>query len=47
MNLLYVMDEVSDDQTGSGARASGQLCLSVMRDPQAGDDSALVNMTRE
>lgn len=47
VNLLFVVDEVSDDQDGNGARSTGNVFLNVMRDPSWDDGSALAQMTRE
>ncbi|TBU32549.1 terpenoid synthase [Dichomitus squalens] len=47
VNLLFVVDEVSDDQDGRGARATGQIFLNAMRYPDWDDGSALAQMTRE
>ena len=47
VNLLFVVDEVSDDQDGKGARSTGETFLNVMNDPSWDDGSALAQMTRE
>nr|BCX55497.1 sesquiterpene synthase [Phanerodontia chrysosporium] len=47
VNLLFVVDEVSDDQDGKGARSTGEVFLNVMCDPAWDDGSALAQMTRE
>lgn len=47
VNLLFVVDEVSDEQDGQGARATGQVFLNAMRYPDWDDGSALAQMTRE
>lgn len=47
VNLLFVVDEVSDDQNGKDARATGNVYLNVMRDPEWDDGSVLAQMTRE
>ncbi|KAI0316728.1 terpenoid synthase [Amylostereum chailletii] len=47
VNLLFVIDEVSDDQNGSDARKTGEVYLNVMRDPEWDDGSSLAKMTRE
>ncbi|KAI0635720.1 terpenoid synthase [Trametes polyzona] len=47
VNLLFVVDEVSDDQTGKDARRTGEVFLNTMRYPDWDDGSALAKMTRE
>ena len=47
VNLLFVVDEVSDDQNGKDARQTGMVYLNVMRDPAWDDGSKLAQMTRE
>ncbi|KZT07700.1 terpenoid synthase [Laetiporus sulphureus 93-53] len=48
VNLLFVVDEVSDEQNGQGARETGSVFLSMMCDPTTCDDnSALAKMTKE
>ncbi|KAH9940985.1 isoprenoid synthase domain-containing protein [Amylocystis lapponica] len=47
VNLLFVVDEVSDDQNGSDARNTGNVYLNAMRDPNWTDGSALSKMTQE
>lgn len=47
VNLLFVVDEVSDDQNGKDARRTGEVYLNVMRYPDWDDGSALAKMTRE
>ncbi|KAI9060972.1 terpenoid synthase [Trametes sanguinea] len=47
VNLLFVVDEVSDDQNGKDARRTGEVFLNVMRYPDWDDGSALAQMTRE
>lgn len=49
VNLLFVIDEVSDEQNGIDARATGMVYLNVMRDAQGmpEDNSKLAEMTRE
>ena len=41
VNLLFVVDAVSDDQDGIGARATGEVFLNSMRYPDWDDGSAL------
>ncbi|KAI0370356.1 terpenoid synthase [Pilatotrama ljubarskyi] len=47
VNLLFVVDEVSDDQNGKDARRTGEVFLNTMRYPDWDDGSALAKMTRE
>ncbi|KAI9000522.1 terpenoid synthase [Trametes punicea] len=47
VNLLFVVDEVSDDQNGKDARGTGDVFRNVMRYPDWDDGSALAKMTRE
>lgn len=47
VNLLFVVDEVSDDQNGKDARQTGIVYLNVMKDPTWDDGSKLAQMTRE
>lgn len=47
VNLLFVVDEVSDEQNGADARRTGEISLNVMRDPSWDDGSKLAKMTRE
>ena len=47
VNLLFVVDEVSDDQNGKDARKTGMVYLNVMKDPTWDDGSKLAQMTRE
>ncbi len=47
INVLFVIDEVSDDQDGKGARHTGKVFLSAMRYADWDDGSALAKMTRE
>ncbi|KAK7463064.1 Sesquiterpene synthase 10 [Stygiomarasmius scandens] len=47
VNLLFVVDEVSDDQNGRDARATGQIFLKAMKDPTNTDTSTLSTITKE
>lgn len=47
VNLLFVVDEVSDDQNGADARQTGQVYLNAMRYPGWTDGSPLAKMTGE
>lgn len=49
LNLLFVIDEISDDQSGEGARLTGKVFLNAIRDSECtdGSESVLAKMTRE
>ncbi|KAF8501379.1 isoprenoid synthase domain-containing protein [Russula emetica] len=47
VNLLFVVDEVSDDQNGADARQTGQVYLNAMKYPGWTDGSSLAKMTGE
>ncbi|EGN99094.1 hypothetical protein SERLA73DRAFT_108414 [Serpula lacrymans var. lacrymans S7.3] len=47
VNLLFVVDELSDAMDGKDARATCQLFLRAMVDPEYQSDSILVKMTKE
>ena len=47
VNLLFVVDEVSDEQSGADARRTGEIFLNVIRDPLWDDGSKMAKMTRE
>lgn len=47
INLLFVVDEISDEQNGADARRTGEVYLNVMRDPEWDDGSKLAQITRE
>jgi Terpene synthase family 2, C-terminal metal binding len=47
VNLLFVIDEVSDDQNGMDARKTGDVYLNAMRHPAWTDGFPLAKMTRE
>ncbi|KAH9958616.1 terpenoid synthase [Russula dissimulans] len=47
VNLLFVVDEVSDDQNGTDARKTGEVYLNAMRYPGWTDGSPLAKMTGE
>ncbi|OBZ72733.1 Linoleate 10R-lipoxygenase COP4 [Grifola frondosa] len=47
VNLLFVVDEVSDDQNGKDARQTGNVFLNAMRDAEWDDGSPLAKMTKE
>lgn len=47
INLLFVLDEISDEQTADGAWATGRIFLQVLQDPEWDDGSKVAQMTRE
>ena len=47
VNLLFVVDEVSDEQNGKDASATGLVYLNVMLNPDWDDGSSLAKMTKE
>lgn len=47
VNLLFVLDEVSDDQNGKDARATGRIFVQAMQDPAWDDGSVLAKITKE
>jgi hypothetical protein len=47
VNLLFVVDEVSDDQNGADACQTGQVYLNAMKYPGWTDGSPLARMTGE
>jgi len=47
INLLFVIDELSDEQCYGDARQTGDIFLRVMRDPTWSDGSKLARMTLE
>ncbi|KAH9934236.1 terpenoid synthase [Fomitopsis serialis] len=47
VNLLFVLDDISDEEDGAGARRIGDTFLSALRYPAWDDGSALAKMTRE
>ena len=47
MLLVFVIDEISDDQSGRDAQATGQIFLDAMHHPEWPDDSTLGRITRE
>ncbi|EIN03697.1 terpenoid synthase [Punctularia strigosozonata HHB-11173 SS5] len=47
VNLLFVVDEVSDDQDGEDARKTGNVFLNAMRHDDWLDGSALAKMTKD
>ncbi|TFK40242.1 isoprenoid synthase domain-containing protein [Crucibulum laeve] len=47
VNLLFVVDEVSDDQNGQDAHATGMVYVKAMQDPSWDDGSILAKITKE
>lgn len=47
VNLLFVVDEVSDDQNGKDAKVTCDILASVMEDPCWDDGSLLARITQE
>lgn len=47
VNLLFTIDEISDDQSGEGAKATGAIFMNTMKDDNFDDGSKLCKMTKE
>lgn len=49
INLLFVIDEISDDQSGEGAKLTGKVFLNAIRDSECtdGSESVMAKMARE
>ncbi|KAH8806499.1 terpenoid synthase [Flagelloscypha sp. PMI_526] len=47
INLLFVVDEISDDQNGEDARATGEVFLKAMQNEGWHDGSSLASMTKD
>lgn len=47
VNLLFVLDEVSDEQTADDAWSTGRVFLNVLNNPDWDDGSKVAQMTRE
>ncbi|KAH8831311.1 isoprenoid synthase domain-containing protein [Flagelloscypha sp. PMI_526] len=47
VNLLFVVDEISDDQNGEDARATGEVFLKAMQNEGWHDGSSLASMTKD
>lgn len=47
VNLLFTIDEISDDQNGKDATATGLVVLNAMKDDAFDDGSVLCKMTKE
>ncbi|KAJ3553945.1 hypothetical protein NM688_g3358 [Phlebia brevispora] len=47
VNLLFTIDEISDEQNGEDAHKTGDIVLNALKDPNYDDGSALCRMTKE
>ena len=47
VNLLYVYDDIGDDQGGQEANETGTVLLNALRDPDWNDGSQLAQMAHE
>ncbi|KAH8100908.1 terpenoid synthase [Cristinia sonorae] len=47
VNLLFTIDEVSDDQNGEDASKTGRVFIEALRNPDFDDGSALCAMTKQ
>ncbi|EPQ55293.1 terpenoid synthase [Gloeophyllum trabeum ATCC 11539] len=47
INLLFVVDEISDEQSGEDALKTGLIVIKTMQDPSYADDSQVAKITRE
>lgn len=47
VNLLFAIDEISDDQCGSDAYSTGLIILNALRDADWDDGSGLCRMAKE
>ena len=47
VNLLFTIDEISDEQNSDEAKKTGQVVLNAFRDPNYQDGSKLCKMTQE
>jgi len=47
INILFAIDELSDDQNGADAMATGMVCLNALVDPEWDDGSKLAKMMKE
>ena len=47
VNLLFTIDEISDEQSGQGAKATGAVFLNTLKDDDFDDGSKLCKMTKE
>ncbi|KAN0092842.1 hypothetical protein V8E55_003626 [Tylopilus felleus] len=47
LNLLWMIDESSDDQDGLGARKTGDIIINYLKDSEYKDDSSLAQLTKQ
>lgn len=47
ISLLFIVDDVSDDQTGEGAASTGSTLLDALRDETFDNGTTLCKMTQE
>ena len=47
LNLLWMIDEISDDQDGIGARETGDVFINCLKDPGYKDNSPLAQLAKE
>ncbi|KZT07703.1 terpenoid synthase [Laetiporus sulphureus 93-53] len=47
VNILFTVDEISDEQNGKDAYSTGRIFLNAMKDPDWNDGSALAKMCKE
>lgn len=47
VNLLFAVDEISDEQDGKDALQTGYVCYNAMRDANWNDGSKLAKMSKE
>jgi len=47
VNLLFVTDEVSDDQNGMDARRTGQILVNALKHPEWDDGSKIARITKD
>lgn len=47
VNLLFTVDEISDEQNGQDAYKTGLVLLKSLRDPEYNDGSVLCTMTKQ
>jgi hypothetical protein len=47
VNLLFTIDEISDEQSGRDAAATGKVFLNAMKNDDFDDSSVLCKMTKE
>ncbi|CCM04973.1 uncharacterized protein FIBRA_07171 [Fibroporia radiculosa] len=47
VNILFTVDEISDEQNGKDAHSTGRIFLNALRDPSWDDGSVLATMTKD